>query len=110
MKMLARAAEWGRRVKRDAFALWLAARDPRVPWYAKLLAGAGAADALSPIDLIPHFVPIPRYVDALIIVPAGIALATRLIPEALMAEFRAAAAERDREGVSIAGAVVVVAI
>src|SRR4051812_20629237 len=103
MKTLARAAEWGRRVKRDAFALWLAARDPRVPWYAKLLAGAVAAYALSPIDLIPDFVPILGYVDDLIIVPAGIVLATRLIPDALMAEFRAAAAKRDHEGVSIVG-------
>src|SRR3954467_10834795 len=110
MKLLARAAEWGRRVKRDAFALWLAARDPRVPWYAKLLAGAGAAYALSPIDLIPDFVPILGYVDDLIIVPAGIVLATRLIPDALMAEVRAAAAKRDRGGVSIAGAVIVVAV
>jgi uncharacterized membrane protein YkvA (DUF1232 family) len=110
MKMLARAAEWGRRVKRDAFALWLAARDPRVPWYAKLLAGAVAAYALSPIDLIPDFVPILGYVDDLIIVPAGIVLATRLIPDALMAEFRAAAAKRERERVSLVGAAVVVAI
>jgi uncharacterized membrane protein YkvA (DUF1232 family) len=110
MKMLARAADWGRRVKRDAFALWLAARDPRVPWYAKLLAGAVAAYALSPIDLIPDFVPILGYVDDLIIVPAGIVLATRLIPDALMAEFRAAAADREREAVSLVGAAVVVAI
>ena len=108
--MLARAADWGRRVKRDAFALWLAARDPRVPWYAKLLAGAVAAYALSPIDLIPDFVPILGYVDDLIIVPAGIVLATRLIPDALMAEFRAAAADREREAVSLVGAAVVVAI
>src|SRR3954463_12631074 len=110
MKTLARAAEWGRRVKRDAFALWLAARDPRVPWYAKLLAGAVAAHALRPIALIPDFVPILGYVDDLIIVPAGIVLATRLIPDVLMAEFRAAAAKRDREGVSLVGAAVVVAI
>jgi uncharacterized membrane protein YkvA (DUF1232 family) len=110
MKMVARAAEWGRGVQRDAFALWLAARDPRVPWYAKLLAGAVAAYALSPIDLIPDFVPILGYVDDLIIVPAGIVLAARLIPDALMAEFRAAAAKRDREGVSLVGAAVVVAI
>src|SRR3954465_14709419 len=110
MKMLARAAEWGRRVKRDAFALWLAARDPRVPWYAKLLAGAVAAYGLSPIDLIPDFVPILGYVHGLVIVPGGIVLATGLIPDALMAEFRAAAANREREGVSLVGAAVVVAI
>src|SRR3954453_8727997 len=110
MKTLARAAEWGRRVKRDAFALWLAGRAPREPWYAKLLAGSVAAYALSPIDLIPDFVPILGYVDDLIIVPAGILLAPPFIPHALMAEFRPAAAKHDREGVGLVGAAVVVAI
>src|SRR5436189_4888434 len=101
---------WARTIKGDVIAVRIAARDPRVPWYAKLLAGAVAAYALSPIDLIPDFVPILGYVDDLIIVPAGIVLATRLIPDALMVEFRVAAAKRDREGVSIVGAAVVVAI
>ena len=72
--------QWARTIKRDAHALYLAARDPRVPWYAKALAIAVAAYALSPIDLIPDFVPVLGYVDDLIIVPAGIALVIRLIP------------------------------
>src|SRR4029078_6705139 len=75
--------------KRDAHALYLAARDPRVPWYAKAIAIAVAAYALSPIDLIPDFVPVLGYLDDVIIVPAGIALVIRLIPPPIMAEHRA---------------------
>ena len=78
-------------MKRDAQALHLAARDPRVPWYAKAVAVLVAAYALSPIDLIPDFVPILGYLDDLIILPAGIALVIRLIPAAIMAEHRALA-------------------
>ena len=61
-------------------ALWLAARDPRVPWHAKTLAAVVAAYALSPIDLIPDFIPVLGYLDDLILVPAGIWLAVLLIP------------------------------
>ena len=63
--------QWARLIKRDAYALYLAARDPRVPWYAKVMAAAVAAYALSPIDLIPDFVPVLGYLDDLIIVPLG---------------------------------------
>lgn len=83
---------WAKALKRDVVALWIAARDPRTPWAAKALAGAVAAYALSPIDLIPDFIPILGYVDDLLIVPAGIWLAIRLIPAPLMDEFRASAA------------------
>lgn len=83
-----RLGDWARSIKRDVVALWLAARDPRVPWYAKLLAAAVAAYALSPIDLIPDFVPILGYLDDLVIVPAGIWAAVRLIPEPVMADLR----------------------
>ena len=78
--------QWVRTIKRDAHALYLAARDPRVPWYAKALALAVAAYALSPIDLIPNFVPVLGYLDDLIIIPAGIVLALWLIPAPIMAE------------------------
>jgi uncharacterized membrane protein YkvA (DUF1232 family) len=90
-------------------ALWLAARDARVPWYAKAVAGAVAAYALSPIDLIPDFIPLLGYLDDLIIVPLGILLAVKLVPPDLMAEFRAKAAERTRP-VSRAGLAFIVAI
>jgi len=77
-------------------ALWIAARDPRTPWYAKIVAAAVAAYALSPIDLIPDFIPVLGYLDDLIIVPLGILLVVKMIPTDLMAEFRAQAANRDK--------------
>ena len=86
--MLERAKQWARNIKRDVIALWIAARDPRVPWYAKALAMAVAAYALSPIDLIPDFIPVLGYLDDLLIVPLGILLVVLLIPAALMTEFR----------------------
>jgi uncharacterized membrane protein YkvA (DUF1232 family) len=100
--------QWARTIRRDAHALSLAARDPRVPWYAKALAIAVAAYALSPIDLIPDFVPVIGYLDDLIIVPAGIALAVRLIPPAIMAEYRALAIAAQDRPVSRAAAVAIV--
>jgi uncharacterized membrane protein YkvA (DUF1232 family) len=98
---------WARALKRDVVALWIAARDPRVPWYAKALAGLVAAYALSPIDLIPDFIPVLGYLDDLLLVPAGIWLAIRLIPPPLLAEFRHAAAARARPNSRIAVAVIV---
>src|SRR5881392_1256681 len=93
--LLERAKRWARAIKCDVIAVWIAARDPRVPWYAKALALAVAAYALSPIDLIPDFIPVLGYLDDLIIVPLGILLVVRLIPPGLMAEFRAQAASRE---------------
>lgn len=101
--------DWARLVKRDVIALWLAARDPRVPWYAKMVAGVVAAYALSPIDLIPDFIPIIGLLDDLLFVPAGIALAVWLIPGPVMADLRIQSAQRKRPR-SITGLVVVVFI
>jgi uncharacterized membrane protein YkvA (DUF1232 family) len=89
--MLTTIKSWARSLKRDVVALWIAARSPRTPVVAKLVAGAVAAYALSPIDLIPDFIPVLGYLDDLVIVPLGIALAIRLIPAALMVDFRAQA-------------------
>ncbi len=94
MQLISKAKSWAKSLKRDIAALWLAARDKRVPWYAKLVAGAVAAYALSPVDLIPDFIPVLGYLDDLIIVPLGIMLAIRLIPPELMAELRATASMR----------------
>ncbi len=91
-KWLDAAKAWAKRLKREIVALWLAARDSRVPLGAKLAAGATAAYALSPVDLIPDFIPVLGYLDDLLIVPLGILLSVRLVPPALMAEFRAKAA------------------
>jgi uncharacterized membrane protein YkvA (DUF1232 family) len=98
-----RLKSWARALKRDVVALWLAARDPRTPTGAKLVAGLVAAYALSPIDLIPDFIPVLGYLDDLLLVPAGIWLAVRMIPDELLAEFRAAASARERPR-SLAGA------
>ncbi|WP_310200079.1 YkvA family protein [Ancylobacter sp. 3268] len=109
MGPLARAKQWARALKQDVLALWIAARDPRTPWYAKLVAGAVAAYALGPVDLIPDFVPVLGYLDDLVIVPLGILLVVRLVPAPLMAEYRAAAAGRGRP-VSRGGLVAIVVI
>jgi uncharacterized membrane protein YkvA (DUF1232 family) len=108
--MLEKAKHWARALKRDVVALWIAARDPRTPWYAKLAAGAVAAYALSPIDLIPDFVPVLGYLDDLVIVPLGIALAIRLVPPALMAEYRATASLVTNRPQSLAAAATIAAI
>jgi uncharacterized membrane protein YkvA (DUF1232 family) len=97
-------------IKRDVMALYLAAHDPRVPWYAKAAAGCVAAYALSPIDLIPDFVPVLGYLDDIIIVPVGILLVVRLVPAAVMTDLRTEAEERTAHPVSRAGAAVIVAI
>ncbi|MDQ3811872.1 MAG: DUF1232 domain-containing protein [Chloroflexota bacterium] len=95
--MLQRLKRWARWVRADTYALYLACRDPRTPWYARLLAAAVVAYAFSPLDLIPDFIPVLGYVDDLILVPLGIALVLKLVPPPVLAECRErarAAAER----------------
>ena len=108
--MLDRWKLWARTIKRDAHALCLAARDPRVPWLTKAIAAVVAAYAVSPIDLIPDFVPVVGYLDDLIIVPAGIALVIKLIPPEIMAEHRALATAAQDRPVSKTAAIVIIAI
>ena len=81
-----------RALKREVFAIYLAARDPRTPWYAKGLVFLIVAYALSPIDLIPDFIPVLGYLDDLIIIPGGIWLAIRMVPPEVLKEAREAAA------------------
>jgi uncharacterized membrane protein YkvA (DUF1232 family) len=90
--------------------VYLAARDARVPWYARVLALLVAAYALSPIDLIPDFIPVLGYLDDVLLVPLGIWLTIRLIPTALMAELRAAAAQAGRAPTNRTAAVVIIAV
>ena len=99
-----------RALKRDTYALYLACRDPRTPWYAKLLAGAIVAYALSPIDLIPDFVPVLGYVDDLLIVPLGLSVALRLVPAEVMADCRSRALAATERPTSRLAAMVIVAI
>jgi uncharacterized membrane protein YkvA (DUF1232 family) len=101
---------WARLLLRDVHAVYLAAHDPRVPWYAKILAAAVAGYALSPIDLIPDFIPVLGYVDDLIIVPLGIWLAVSLIPKEVMAEYRIKADEAGQRPRSMMAAIAVISI
>ncbi|MBB4185767.1 uncharacterized membrane protein YkvA (DUF1232 family) [Sinorhizobium terangae] len=110
MQWLDRAKKWAKGIKRDVVVLWLAARDRRVPWYAKLAAGAVAAYALSPIDLIPDFVPVLGYLDDLVIVPIGIVAALKLIPTDVLTDLRIEATKRTERPVSRGGLVAIIAI
>jgi uncharacterized membrane protein YkvA (DUF1232 family) len=92
-------------------ALYFAAKDRRVPWYAKVVAGCVAAYALSPLDLIPDFIPVLGYLDDIILVPLGIALAIRLIPPDLLEEHRRKAeAQAAQRPVSRKAAAVIIAV
>ena len=110
MTVVDKIKSWARGLKREVIALWIAARDPRVPLAAKLLAGAVAAYALSPIDLIPDFIPVIGYLDDLLIVPLGIILAVRLVPDDLMTQARAKAALRTGRPTSRLGLAFILAI
>jgi uncharacterized membrane protein YkvA (DUF1232 family) len=100
---------WAGALRIEVLALWLAARDPRVGLAAKWLAALVAAYALSPIDLIPDFIPVLGLLDDLLLVPLGIWLAIRLIDPAVMAELRLAANQLPRPS-SRAGAIAVVSL
>lgn len=102
--------DWARTIKRDVHAIYLAAGDPRTPWYAKALALCVAGYALSPIDLIPDFIPILGYLDDAIIVPLGILAVLKMIPPEVMAEHRAAAALAGERPVSRIAAVVIACV
>jgi uncharacterized membrane protein YkvA (DUF1232 family) len=101
---------WARSLKRDTHAVWLAAHDPRTPWYAKALGLAVAAYALSPIDLIPDFIPVLGLLDDLLIVPLGLWLTLKLIPADVLETHRAAAKIASDRPVSRLAAGVVILI
>lgn len=88
MSTVERVKSWARNAKRDVIALYLAMHDRRVPWYAKAVAACVACYALSPIDLIPDFLPVIGYLDDLVLLPLGILLAVRLIPAPVMDDLR----------------------
>ena len=98
-----------RALKNEAYAMYLATKDPRTPWYAKALVFFVVAHTFSPIDLIPDFIPILGYLDDLIITPGGLWLAVRMIPPEVLAEARVKAATQgvDRN-VGKIGAVIIV--
>src|SRR5215510_237056 len=98
MGLLPKLKQRARCIKAETFALYLAARDPRTPWYAKLIVAGIVAYAFSPIDLIPDFIPVLGYLDDLILIPAGIALAIRLVPDSVLTDCRARAEEIFKNG------------
>lgn len=102
--------KWASALKRDVVALWIAARDPATPLVAKIGAGAVAAYALSPVDLIPDFIPVIGYLDDLLIVPIGIAIVVRAVPAPLMDRFRAMAERRTGRPTSRVTAVLIVVL
>jgi uncharacterized membrane protein YkvA (DUF1232 family) len=87
-----------RQLKVETYALYLACKDPRTPWYARLFIALVVGHTLSPIDLIPDFIPILGYLDDLILVPVGVALALKMIPPHVLAESREKARETMSEG------------
>lgn len=101
-----------RQLKRETYAVYLALKDPRVPWYARLVAGLVVAYAFSPIDLIPDFIPVLGYLDDLVLLPLGIALTIRLLPPDILAACRAHAAEALVDGIPTnwTAALVIIAI
>ncbi|APW71848.1 DUF1232 domain-containing protein [Sphingopyxis sp. MG] len=105
-----RIGDLGHRLAVEAHAAWLAARDPRTPWLARLLAVAVAAYALSPIDLIPDFIPLLGWIDDLLIVPIGLWAVRRLIPDPLWTELHAAAEAASDRPSSRAGMVAILLI
>jgi uncharacterized membrane protein YkvA (DUF1232 family) len=110
MAWLAAIRERARRLKAETHALYLAARHPDTPWQARLVVAVLVAYAISPIDLIPDFIPVLGYLDDLVLIPLGIALAIRMIPPAVLAECRARAAVADARPCSRVAAAVIVLI
>ena len=107
--MLSRLKARARELKKEVYAIYIAARDPRTPWYAKALVFWVVAHTFSPIDLIPDFIPVLGYLDDLIITPGGLWLAVRLIPPEVMTDARAAAAAQSVDGnIGKVGAVLIV--
>lgn len=102
--------KWARELKQQTLVVYFAARDPRTPWLARLLALGVAAYALSPLDLIPDFIPVLGYLDDLVIVPLGLMLVLRLLPAEVLAAARAKAGHASSKPTNLAMAVVIVAI
>src|SRR5437879_8228339 len=110
MPLLSSLKQRARHLKSETLVLWFAARHPGTPWYAKLLVACVVAYALSPIDLIPDFVPVLGYLDDLVLVPLGLLLVVRLIPVDVLAEHRVAATAIAERPVSRAGAFAVIGV
>jgi len=114
MNVTERLKTWATRIRRDGITLWFACKHPRTPWYVKAMAWFVVAYALSPIDLIPDFIPVLGYVDDLLLLPAAIWLTIKLLPSDVLLECRGQAeawmTTRKAKPRSWAGAVLIVAL
>lgn len=108
--LLGRLKDRARTIERDTYAVYLACRDPRTPWYVKVFAGGVVAYALSPVDLIPDFIPVLGYLDDLILVPFGIALAVKMIPAPVLVDCRVKAQTASERPTNRKAAAVIIAI
>jgi uncharacterized membrane protein YkvA (DUF1232 family) len=106
----ARLREKAALLQRETLALYYAMRDPRTPWTAKVLAGVVVGYAVSPIDLIPDFIPVLGFLDDLVLLPIGIALCIRLVPADVLADARARAKESTEKPRNYVAAAIIVAI
>lgn len=88
MNLITAWKQWAKRLKTEIYALYLAYKDPRTPWYARVFAAVVVGYAFSPIDLIPDPIPVLGYLDDLVLLPVGAALAIKLIPHNVLAECR----------------------
>lgn len=96
--MVQRIKTWAKKLKKMIFLLYFAYKDHRTPWYAKIFSICVVAYAFSPVDLIPDFVPVLGYLDDLILIPLGIAIALKMIPKIVIQEQEAKAEERLKSG------------
>lgn len=99
-----------RKLKTESHALYLACRDPRVPWYAKALAALVVGYVFSPIDPIPDFIPVVGFLDEMVVVPIGVAMVVKMVPPEVMAECRERAAKMEGKPTNQVAAVVVVVV
>jgi len=112
LRTIERLKQKSRHLKIEIYALYLAYRDPRVPWYAKVFVALVVGYALSPIDLIPDFIPVLGYLDDLILVPLGVAVALKMIPEKVMEDCRIRSKEvmNEKKPINRIAAVVIICI
>lgn len=107
--MKARLNEHARSLGAEVYALFLAYKDPRVPWYARVFAACVAAYAFSPVDLVPDFIPVLGYLDDAVLIPLGVRVALKMIPASVMSECRARARE-SLEGSKSAGRIAAIVV
>ncbi|WP_003542470.1 YkvA family protein [Desulfotomaculum nigrificans] len=111
LESIKKLKNWAKNFKSEVYTLYLAYRDPRVPWYAKLFIACVVGYAFSPIDLIPDFIPVLGYLDDLVLIPLGVTLALKMIPEPVLEEARKKAIDfRPGKPKSWGAAIIIIAV